>query len=74
MATITERYTAGERDFAGAYLRGANLRGANLSGAYLRGADLTGADLRGAYLRGARRSSTDAPVVGYALATVLERA
>ena len=69
MTTITERYAAGERD-----LTGENLRGENLRGADLRGADLRGADLRGANLSGARRSSTDAPVSGYALVSVLERA
>jgi len=84
MATITERYATGERDFTGENLRGADLRGADLNGADLRGADLIDADLRGAnlngaYLRGAnlngaRRSPDDAPVAGYVLATVLERA
>jgi len=54
MTTITERYAAGERDFAGATLTAAALGGANLTGA--------------------RRSSTDAPVAGYALVTVLESA
>ena len=36
--------------------------------------DFTGENLRGANLNGARRSSTDAPVSGYALVSVLERA
>lgn len=65
---IIKRYTAGERDFSGADLRGvdlskADLCGADLSAADLREADLSGADLsevnlygadlRGASLRGA---------------------
>lgn len=47
---LLEKYAAGERNFAGAILRGANLRGAILTGADLRGAILTDADLRGAIL------------------------
>ena len=84
MTTITERYAAGERDFTDADLggadlidadlRGADLGGADLIGADLRGANLIDADLRGANLNGARRSPDDAPVSGYALVSVLERA
>ena len=71
-------------NLVGAYLRGASLVGADLRGADLRGADLGGADLSGvallnanlsgANLNGARRSPDDAPVSGYALVSVLERA
>ena len=50
MATITERYATGERDFTGENLRGADLTGRNLTGADLTGADLTGANLTGANL------------------------
>ena len=57
-----------------ANLSSANLYGANLSSADLYCANLTRANLTDANLSGARRSSTDAPVAGYALATVLESA
>jgi len=55
---LMQRYSAGERDFAGADLRGADLqgvtlRGADFSGADLREADLSGADLSQANLYGA---------------------
>ena len=55
---IIRRYTAGERDFSGADLRGvdlskADLCGADLSAADLREADLSGADLNEVNLYGA---------------------
>ena len=66
---LLEKYAAGERSFARAYLAGADLAraylaGADLAGAYLAGADLTraylaGADLTRAYLAGAYLAGAD---------------
>lgn len=47
---LLEQYQAGERRFAGAWLRHADLRGARLLGANLSRADLTGADLSNAII------------------------
>jgi hypothetical protein len=52
-------YTAGQRDFSYADLRGADLRDAILRGANLRGADLSEAILRGVNLRGANLRGAD---------------